>query len=186
MHALRAVVGFCLIATLIAGCSRRGGETQLNSTRKMAPDFTLKDSDSRRVSLSDYKGKVVLINFWETWCAPCRIEIPWFIEFEQQYKDRGFAILGVALDGDGWKVVRPYMQEKRINYRILLGNSEITQLYGGVDALPTTFVVDREGRIASTHVGLISKDEYKKEIEQLLQPVQRSGTAAWRALDCNC
>lgn len=186
MHALRPAVCFCVIVTLMAGCSRRSGGTQPDTTRKMAPDFTLKDSDSRSVKLSDYKGKVVLLNFWETWCAPCRIEIPWFIEFEQQYKDRGFAILGVALDGDGWKVVRPYMQEKRINYRILLGNPETAQLYGGVDALPTTFVVDREGRIASTHVGLISKDDYKKEIEQLLQSVQRSGTAGRRSPSCNC
>jgi cytochrome c biogenesis protein CcmG/thiol:disulfide interchange protein DsbE len=179
------------VLALIVGCSRIGDKGVAAASllpeakRQPAPDFMLKDSNAQNVRLSAYKGKVVLVNFWETWCAPCRIEIPWFIEFERQYKDRGFAILGVALDSDGWSVVRPYMQEKRINYRIVLGNDQVAQLYGGVEALPTTFVVDRIGRIAATHVGLIGKKEYESQIEQLLgsEPTRSMGPV--RA-DCVC
>ena len=135
--------------------------------RKAAPDFSLKDTDGRTVKLSDYKGKVVLLNFWATWCGPCKIEIPWFVEFEQQLKHRGFAVLGVAMDEDGWEVVKPFIAELRVNYRTLMGNDSIAQLYGGVDSLPTSFLIDREGKIASIHVGLVSKGDYEHEIEQL-------------------
>lgn len=136
--------------------------------RKPAPNFTLKDANGKSVSLSDYKGKVVLLNFWATWCGPCGLEIPWFEEFEQQYKSQGFAVLGVSMDDDGWPAVKPYMEEHKINYRVLLGNDSVSQLYGGLDALPTTFIIDREGNIAYPHVGLIGKNEYLNEIQSLL------------------
>ncbi len=136
--------------------------------RKPAPNFTLKDSNGKSVSLADYKGKVVLLNFWATWCGPCGLEIPWFEEFEQQYKSQGFAVLGVSMDDDGWSAVKPYMEEHKMNYRVLLGNDSVSQLYGGLDALPTTFIIDREGNIAYPHVGLIGKNEYLNEIRSLL------------------
>ena len=136
--------------------------------RKPAPNFTLKDSNGKSVSLADYKGKVVLLNFWATWCGPCGLEIPWFEEFEQQYKSHGFAVLGVSMDDDGWSAVKPYMEEHKINYRVLLGNDSVSQLYGGLDALPTTFIIDRDGNIAYPHVGLIGKNEYLNEIQSLL------------------
>lgn len=136
--------------------------------RKVAPNFTLKDADGRNVSLTDYKGKVVLLNFWATWCGPCKIEIPWFVEFEQKYKDRGFAVLGVSMDDEGWEVVKPYLAKTKINYRILVGNEEIAKQYGGLDALPTTLVIDRTGAVLSTHEGLVSKGTYEKEILSLL------------------
>jgi peroxiredoxin len=135
---------------------------------KTAPNFTLKDSDGRAVSLTDYKGKVVLLNFWATWCGPCKIEIPWFVEFEQKYKDRGFAVLGVSMDEDGWEVVKPYLAKSKINYRILLGNDDVAKQYGGVESLPTTLVIDRTGTIHSKHEGLVSKSEYEKDIMALL------------------
>jgi cytochrome c biogenesis protein CcmG/thiol:disulfide interchange protein DsbE len=187
----RGVLSGCAVLALIVGCSRIGDKGVAAASllpeakRQPAPYFTLKDSNAQNVRLSAYKGKVVLVNFWETWCAPCRIEIPWFIEFERQYKDRGFAVLGIALDADGWSVVRPYMQEKRINYRIVLGNDKIAQLYGGVEALPTTVVVDRKGRIAATHVGLIGKKEYQSQIEQLLGSEQTRSVGTVRT-DCVC
>ena len=134
----------------------------------MAPDFTLKDASGKTLKLSEYRGKVVLLNFWATWCGPCKIEIPWFIDFQQQYKDRDFAVLGVSLDDDGWKSVKPYVEEKKINYRVVIGTEELSALYGGVDSLPTTFMIDRSGRIASTHLGLVSKSEYLTEIQDLL------------------
>jgi cytochrome c biogenesis protein CcmG/thiol:disulfide interchange protein DsbE len=136
--------------------------------RKPAPNFTLRDANGKSVSLADYKGKVVLLNFWATWCGPCGLEIPWFEEFEKQYKSQGFAVLGVSMDDDGWPAVKPYMQEHNINYRVLLGNDSVSQLYGGLDALPTTFIIDREGNIAYPHVGLIGKNEYLNEIQSLL------------------
>src|SRR5258708_4033486 len=93
--------------------------------RKSAPEFSLKDAQGRTVKLSEYKGKVVLLNFWATWCGPCKIEIPWFTDFEQKYKDRGFAVLGVSMDDDGWESVKPYIEAKKVNYRVVLGSDEV-------------------------------------------------------------
>ena len=136
--------------------------------RKPAPDFTLKDENGANVKLSDYKGKVVLLNFWATWCGPCQIEIPWFEQFEQQYKSQGFAVLGVSMDDEGWPAVKPFISSHKVNYRILMGNDSVSQLYGGLDALPTSFIIDREGRLAYTHVGLAGRNEYLSEIQHLL------------------
>ena len=150
--------------------------------RKTAPDFTLKDANGTSVRLSDYRGKVVLLNFWATWCGPCKMEIPWFIEFQQQFKDQGFVVLGVAMDDDGWQSVKPYIASRKVNYRVLLGDDAVTERYGGVDSLPTTFVIDKEGRIASAHVGLVGKNEYLGEIQALLGTKQVAATAAPRVL----
>src|SRR5581483_2950740 len=137
--------------------------------RKPAPDFTLTDASGQYVKLSNYKGKVVLLNFWATWCCPCTLEIPWFEQFEQQYKSKGFEVVGVSMDEDGWGVIKPYIAEHKVNYRILLGNDTVGQLYGGVDSLPTTFIIDRDGRFAfPPHVGLAEKNEYLNEIQTLL------------------
>jgi peroxiredoxin len=137
--------------------------------RKTAPEFALKDSNGQTVHLADYKGKVVLLDFWATWCGPCKIEIPWFIEFEQQFKDRGFAVLGVSMDEDGWDAVKPYMDDLKINYRILLGNEQVSDIYGGVESLPTTLLIDRQGKIASVHIGLSQgKEEFRNDIDRLL------------------
>ncbi len=136
--------------------------------RQPAPDFELKDADGRTVRLSDYRGKVVLLNFWATWCGPCKLEIPWFVEFEKELKDQGFAVLGISLDDGGWEVVKPYLEDVRVNYRVLMGNEEVALLYGGVEALPTSFLIDRQGRIASLHVGLVSKADYEHDIKTLL------------------
>jgi thiol-disulfide isomerase/thioredoxin len=139
-----------------------------NGERKPAPEFTLRQANGTETKLADYRGKVVLLNFWATWCGPCKAEIPWFIEFEKKYQGRGFAVLGVSLDDDGWKVVTPYVQKMAMNYRVLLGNDAIAKLYGGVDSLPTTFIIDRSGKIAATHTGLVSKSAYEEEIQKLL------------------
>lgn len=136
--------------------------------RKAAPDFTLNDVNGRPVKLSDLRGKVVLLNFWATWCGPCKVEIPWFIEFEQKYKDRGLVVIGVAMDEEGWSVVKPYIAERRINYRVVVGTEKVGLDYGGVESLPTTFIIDKAGNIASTHVGLVSRKEYENDINQLL------------------
>lgn len=169
-----------LAALLLAACnapkSGAAGKTKAEGDRKPAPDFALKDVNGATVRLSDYRGKVVLLNFWATWCGPCKIEIPWFIEFEQKHKDRGFAVLGISMD-DGWDVVRPFLTRMNVNYRTLLGDEMVAEMYGGVASLPTTFLIDREGRIASAHLGLVSKSVYENEIEQLLS-APASGAAA--------
>jgi cytochrome c biogenesis protein CcmG/thiol:disulfide interchange protein DsbE len=136
--------------------------------RKPAPDFALKDSHGNTVRLSDYKGKVVLLNFWATWCGPCKIEEPWLIEFERKYRDRGFAILAVSMDEDGWPVVKPYISERKLNYRVVLSDEQIDRLYPGLEAWPTTFLIDRTGAIASRHVGLMPKQQIADAIEKLL------------------
>ena len=150
--------------------------------RKQAPNFALKDAHGKTVKLTDFKGKVVLLDFWATWCGPCQIEIPWFEEFQRKYKDRGFEVVGVSMDDDGWKVINPFVQQKKINYRILLGDDSTGSLYGGVDALPMTLVIDRDGRIASVHVGLASKGDFADAIEKLLEaPASHAGKRAKRS-----
>jgi peroxiredoxin len=136
--------------------------------RTAAASFKLVDSTGQEVQLSDYKDKVVLLNFWATWCGPCQVEIPWFKEFENTYKDRGFAVLGVSTDEDGWPVVRPYMETRKMNYRVMLDDRKMSAPYKDIEALPTTFLIDRQGRIAGTHTGLVSKSTYEYGIEKLL------------------
>ena len=135
--------------------------------RRMARDFVLDDASGKPVRLSDFRGKVVLLNFWATWCAPCAAEIPWFMEFQKAHQDAGFTTLGVSLDEDGWSAVKPYIDGRRINYRVMVGNDDVAQLYGAT-SLPTTFIIDKSGRIAATHVGLCSKSEYEADIKALL------------------
>ena len=171
MKKLILAVSLCALGT---GCNSelervKAASVKAPSKRNPAPDFTLKDSDGKTVKLSDYKGKVVLLNFWATWCGPCRIEIPWFMDFEQKFKDRGFAVLGVAMDDEGWEVVKPYLEKMKMNYRVVVGDEMTATRYGGIDAMPSTFIIDKDGKIAAVHVGLVSKNSYQHDIEQLLQ-----------------
>jgi len=189
---MRAVCVSVLLAALSVGCSsgsrtvkalfkldepESAAPVKPNKDRKPAPDFALQDVNGHTVKLSDYRGKVVLLDFWATWCGPCKIEIPWFQEFERQNKDKGFAVIGVAMDEEGWDVVKPFAQERSINYRLVVGNDTIAQQFGGVDALPTTFLIDREGRIASVHIGLSGKRDFENGIQELLQ-ASSSGNAS--------
>jgi peroxiredoxin len=155
---LAAAAGF-IAACALSSCVKQ----------RPTPDFALNDSTGKRVQLSDYHGKVVLLNFWATWCGPCKIEIPWFMEFQREYKDRDFVVLGVSMDEDGWDSVRPYMASHNFNYRIVVGNDDVGKLFGEIDDLPTTFLIDRDGHVAKRHVGLISKKDYQDEIAELLK-----------------
>jgi peroxiredoxin len=166
---------FALLAGLLmAGCtatptSVHAAPVKPGKDRKPAPDFSLKDADGKLVKLSDYRGKVVLLDFWATTCSPCKIEIPWFIDIQRKTKDRGVEILGVAMDDEGWEVVKPFAARMAINYRLVVGDEPTAKAYGGVDALPTTLLIDRSGKIAAVHVGLTSKKDFEEGIEQLLK-----------------
>ncbi len=158
----------------IAGCgsspspetsAQAAGEQQTKI--EAAPAMTLKDIDGREVSLSDYEGQVVLLNFWATWCGPCKIEMPWFVEFQRKYKDQGFTVLAVSLDEelDG---VKPFAEEYKLNFPVLLGSDEVADKFGGIVALPTTMIIDKQGRIVNRHTGLVGRDDYEDEIKELL------------------
>jgi len=189
-------VGAALACALLwTGCSDIGGMKPAPKARQeqkpagpfslnaavgqATPAFSLKDANGQLVRPVDYKGKVVLLDFWATWCGPCKIEIPWFMEFERQFKDQGFAVVGVSMDEDGWNVIKPYVQNMKMNYRILLGNDDVSTAYGGLDSLPTTLLIDRDGKIASVHVGVsMGKEEFKNAIVQLLNaPRERASVA---------
>ncbi len=172
------VAGLALVCALLGtGCAKKARK----SSGKPAPEFSLKDANGQTVHLSDYRGKVVLLDFWATWCGPCKIEIPWFMEFEKQFKDQGFAVVGVSMDEDGWSAITPYVKNMKMNYRVVLGNDAVSAAYGGLDSLPTTLLIDRQGGIASVHVGVsMGKEEFKNAIVQLLDTSSVRGPSASR------
>ncbi|MEZ2346422.1 TlpA disulfide reductase family protein [Terriglobus sp. RCC_193] len=135
----------------------------------VAPPFVLRQADGKAVSLSSYKGKVILLNFWATWCAPCRVEMPWFEEFSKSYGGKGFAVLGVSLDDGGWKEVQPTVTKLRISYPIVLGDKRTMKLYGMGEQLPATFLIDRTGKIQTVKIGFGDKKEFEQTISQLLK-----------------
>ncbi|MCX6138756.1 MAG: TlpA disulfide reductase family protein [Ignavibacteriales bacterium] len=135
---------------------------------KKAPDFALKTADGKTVQLSKLKGKVVVVNFWATWCPPCRREIPEFIEVYTKLKPKGVEFVGIALDQEGWEKVTPFVASNRINYPIVLGDKKLTDAYGGIDGIPTTFVVDKLGNIVAQQVGGLSKAALEKMISSAL------------------
>ncbi len=136
--------------------------------RAVPADFTLQDDNGRTIRLSTLKGKVVLLDFWATWCTGCKVEIPWFMEFQNAYAARGFAAIGVAMDDEGWEKVRPYLAQNPFNYPIVVGTADLAKRYGVV-ALPVTVLVDRNGRIAATHVGVVEKNAFERELQTLLK-----------------
>jgi len=143
--------------------------TTVNKTGfKIAPEFSLKDVNGAEKKLSDFKGKVLIIDFWATWCPPCRQEIPHFVSLYSQYKDQGLEIIGISLDQDSGRVLPGFIESNSINYTILAGNEEVTDLYGGIAAIPTTFIIDKDGNIRKKYVGYNEKEVFEKEIKELL------------------
>jgi len=142
-----------------------------------APNFTLKDLQGHDVSLEQYRGKVVLVNFWATWCGPCEVEIPWFIEFQRKYGPQGFTVLGLSMDEEGESVVAPWIEKMKfdvngtptaLNYPILLANDETAGKFGGLIGLPTSILISRDGKIIKRFIGLVSHEKYVKSIEENL------------------
>ena len=136
--------------------------------RKPAADFTLPDNYGRPLTLSAYKGKVVLLDFWATWCGGCKLELPWYIQFDRQYRDHGLAVVGVSMDDDGMKVVKPFLARKHILYPVVIGSETLGKSFG-LGQMPLTLLIDRQGRIALAHPGVVDRTDFERHIQQLLR-----------------
>jgi peroxiredoxin len=174
LRSTAAIATALLLGCFLESCESRptvvrAASVKSDKDRKQAPDFALKDADGKTVHLSDYKGKVVLLDFWATWCGPCKLEIPWFTDMEHARKDKGFEVLGVSMDDNGWEDVKPFLSELKVNYRVVIGDDSTASAYGGVDSLPTTFLIDKQGRIAAIHIGLSARKEFEDGVDELLQ-----------------
>ncbi|MGB2600674.1 MAG: TlpA disulfide reductase family protein [Candidatus Omnitrophota bacterium] len=134
----------------------------------VAADFTLNDLDGKPFKMSDTKGSVVILDFWATWCPPCRMEIPHFEALYRQYKAKGIVIVGVALDRGGVGVVKPFIKEMGVTYPVVIGDQNVANVYGGIRGIPTTFIIDREGRIVEKAVGYRDKEFFESRIKELL------------------
>lgn len=149
-----------------------GPETDDGSKRlegKAAPGFTLTSLDGKKVSLADYKGRPVLVNFWATWCGPCKVEMPWFEELRKQYAAQGFEILGLADDVDAGKdAIAKVVRQTGVTYPILLTDGKVQTAYGGLDYLPMSFYIDRNGIVVEVTAGLGSKDELEANIKKTI------------------
>jgi peroxiredoxin len=143
------------------------------TSRKTAPDFTLTDAKGAPVKLSAYKGRVVLLDFWATWCTGCKVEIPWYVQFQSKYKKSGLSALGVSMDEEGWKSVKPFLHRHKINYPIVIGNSDMGDRFG-FSSMPATLLIDRDGKIADLHVGMVDKAAFENEIQTLLEESAKS------------
>jgi thiol-disulfide isomerase/thioredoxin len=147
---------------------------------KQAPAFTLQDLQGQNVSLDSYKGKAVLINFWATWCGPCKIETPWLIELRNKYAAQGFEILGISTEGDdlkpddkaGWAkqktAIAKFVAEEKMPYPVLVNGDSLSKAYGGLDAMPTSFFVDRKGNVIAAQMGLTSENDIESNIKKAL------------------
>jgi peroxiredoxin len=133
-----------------------------------APDFTLKSLDGKEVRLSSLQGKAVLVNFWATWCEPCKIEMPWIVELYDKYKPQGLEVLGVAMDDSGQDAIAKFAKEMKVDYPVLLGTDDVGDHYGGVQFLPQTFYIGRDGKITKSVNGIVSQSEIEDAIKQAL------------------
>ncbi|MHB8579279.1 MAG: TlpA family protein disulfide reductase [Ignavibacteriaceae bacterium] len=171
-----------LTSFTIFGCNRNASSEDVKSeapvqeneqyvpsspTASKAPNFTLVDTQGKKVSLSDYAGKVVIVDFWATWCPPCRKGIPDLIDIQKRFKNK-VAVIGISVDTDTKSNVVPFMKSIGINYPVVFANSEVVQSYGGIEAIPTSFIIDKKGNISNQHVGLTDKGVIVDEIKKLL------------------
>ena len=164
-------MGAVLVAAILTGiyvCSNRTPHSNARIAKQslLAPDFVLPQLDGTPLRLSAYRGKVVLLDFWATWCDPCREETPHFVELQQKYADRGLQIIGVSMD-DTSEPVRDFYQQFHMNYPVVMGNAKTGEAYGGVLGLPIAFLLDRDGRIVSKHIGPTQAATFEEEIAAL-------------------
>lgn len=155
-----------IVSALLIGTALLSAQCAVSGPQGKAPDFSLSTIDSGTIQLSDYKGKVIILDFWATWCPPCRKEIPGFIKLYEEYKGRGLVIIGIS--SEDIDKLKKFSKDNGINYPIAIGNPEVSSAYGGIQYIPTTFIIDRDGNIAGKHVGFVEKDVFEKEIKGLL------------------
>jgi peroxiredoxin len=149
--------------------ARRGAASAPHFTQStVAPDFSLESLDGKTVRLSDLRGKAVLLNFWATWCGPCKIEMPWFVDLQNQYGSQGLQIVGVAMDDGSKEDIAKFAKDMGVNYPILIGKESVGDQYGGVPALPESFLIARDGKIVDKIVGLRGKSEIEDSIKKAL------------------
>jgi peroxiredoxin len=144
---------------------------------KVAPDFTLTSLDGKSVKLSDLKGKAVVLNFWATWCSPCKIEIPWFVDLQNEYGPQGLQIIGVAVDESDKDDVKKFADQMKINYTVAMGDDSITESYGNIQGLPTTFYIGRDGKMVARVPGLVSHREIEDNIKKALTQTATANAA---------
>ena len=161
MKKIIAVLSIAAVVATFTGFSQNG-------LAGKAPNFKLKTSDGKTIQLSKLKGKTVVLNFWATWCGPCRAEIPGFLEVYDKYKSKGLEIVGISLDRGGWDDVTPFVKKFNMTYPVVLGNEKIARLYGDIEAIPTTFIVDKNGKIVKQHVGYMKQEDFEALIKELL------------------
>jgi thiol-disulfide isomerase/thioredoxin len=143
----------------------------------LAPDFSLEQLDGKTMRLSDLRGKAVLLNFWATWCGPCKIEMPWFVELQNQYASQGLQIVGVAMDDASKEDIGKFAKDMGVNYPILIGKESVGDQYGGVPALPESFLIGRDGKIVDKIIGLRGKAEIEDAIKKALDTQAAKSTA---------
>ncbi len=165
---MAAIVAAMLLAGIHISRNHRAGSGPGQLIGNAAPDFDLQSVDGKNVKLSDFHGKAVLINFWATYCGPCKIEMPWFVELQKQYGPQGFQIVGVAMDDASKEEIAKFAQDLGVNYPILLGTESVGESYGGVSVLPTSFFVDRDGKITAREFGLQSRSVFVDNIKKAL------------------
>jgi cytochrome c biogenesis protein CcmG, thiol:disulfide interchange protein DsbE len=165
---LKVLTVMALVFFCAGTISCRGQAGKTTSAGPMAPDFTLKDLSGEDFSLSATNGKVVILDFWATWCPPCRMEIPHFEALYKEYKGRGLEIVGIALDQGGASDVIPFVKTNDVTYPIVIGNNDVAAAYGGIRGIPTTFILDRSGAIVEKFVGYREKEVFEEAIKKLL------------------
>jgi peroxiredoxin len=165
------VVAFVVALMLYVGYhhARSGPSFAPHLTQSsLAPDFSLESLDGKTMRLSDLRGKAVLLNFWATWCGPCKIEMPWFVELQNRYASQGLQILGVAMDDASKEDIGKFAKEMGVNYPILIGKESVGDQYGGVPALPESFLISRDGKIVDKIIGLRGKAEIEDSVKKAL------------------
>lgn len=169
MQLIRTSALVLSLAAALATAADQGSRATIQPAngRQPAPQFVLKDSAGKTVTLKKYRGKIVVLDFWATWCHGCKEEIPWFAEFERKYSKKGLAVIGVSMDGDGWKVITPFLAKTDVPYRIVLGDDAMAQKYK-IETMPDTFLIDRHGKLAAAYVGMVDRGNIEANIQALL------------------
>ena len=177
--AARSIVSVCVIlSVLFAAVLATRGQTE----RPMAPNFSLTDISGKPLNLTDYRGKVVLLNFWATWCAPCRIETPQFVDLVNRYGKQDLAVVGLSLDDDV-EPVQEFARQYKVNYQLALGNEKVAESYGGVFSLPITFLIGSDGRVYAKHLGAVDLGALEAELRQLLSKTANAEVMDFKSAD---